>query len=318
MMSEMHRRDLTVDSWLRRRTYRSADADAAELLALKGSRSISVLLPAREVATTIGEVVRPIVALRNAGLVDEIVVIDSNSTDGTAEEAAMAGAVVHQRADLLQSYGPPLGKGDGIWRGLSVTSGEIVVMLDTDTQNFGVHFVLGLLRPLLIDPDIHLVKGAFERPLHLGDVTIENEGGRVTELVARPLLNLFVPQLAGFIQPLAGEVAARRDLLTSLAIPGGYGVEIAMLIDAMRAVGTDGLAQVDLGIRIDSGQPLRALTAMAYTVAATIIGRVMGDVVLPTDAQILLPAISGTEKADVTLVERPPLKDVLDGAVAEG
>lgn len=316
-MSDMPRRDLTIRSWYERRTFRSDDFTEEQLLRSKGSQSVSILLPAREVASTIGEVVRCSVSLQQAGLVDEVVVIDSDSQDGTADIAEEAGATVRQRSQLMKAYGAPLGKGDGIWRGLSATSGDVVVLLDTDTQNFGPHFITGLLGPLLTDPDIHLVKGAFERPLHLGEITISREGGRVTELVARPLLNMFIPQLAGFVQPLAGEVAGRRSLLASLPIATGYGIEIALLIDAMRAVGLDGLAQVDLGTRIDSGQPLKELSAMAYTVAATILDRATDEALRNRDHQILLPTTDGLDEREITLRERPPLKKVAEGKAAE-
>ncbi|MFP5297619.1 MAG: glucosyl-3-phosphoglycerate synthase [Actinomycetota bacterium] len=317
-MSEPHRRDLTVAGWMERRTFRAEDFDLDSLLVAKGDLSISALLPAREVAATIAEVVGPLVRLRRAGLIDEVVVIDAGSTDGTATIAADAGATVHQRADLLGRFGPPLGKGDGIWRGLSVTSGDIVMMFDTDTQNFGEHFALGLVGPLLTDPGVSFVKGAFDRPLHLGDVVIEGEGGRVTELVARPLLNMFVPQLAGFLQPLAGEVAGRRELFEDLSVPVGYGVEVAMLIDALASVGLEGMAQVDLGTRVDCGQPLKELSLMAYTVTATILRRTFGSDLSQVPNGVLLPSSDGVDLRAVFLDERPPLRMTLEEEAAEG
>lgn len=317
-MSGSHRRDLTVAGWLDRRSFAASSFPLEVLLEAKGDVTISALLPAREVAATITGVVRPVVGLQEAGLVDEVVVIDSHSDDGTAARAAEAGATVYQRADLLARFGEPLGKGDGLWRGLSVTSGDIVVMMDTDTQNFSPHFLLGLVGPLLTDPSISFVKGAFDRPLHLGDVVVEHEGGRVTELVARPLLNLYAPQLAGFIQPLAGEVAAHRSLLESFHIPVGYGVEVAMLLDALGAVGLDGMAQVDLGKRVDLGQPLKDLSLMAYTVAATIIRRTSDVDPSQMGRRMVLPTMSGIEERTVHLDERPPLRKVLQEEAAEG
>jgi glucosyl-3-phosphoglycerate synthase len=247
-------------------------------------------------------------------LIDELVVIDSDSTDGTAEIAESRGVTVLQRARLLTEFGPPLGKGDGIWRGLSATSGDIVMMMDTDTLNFGPHFLLGLLGPLFEHADIHFVKGAFHRPLTTGRETLADEGGRVTELVARPLLNLYLPKLAGFVQPLAGEVAARRWLLESIPIPVGYGIEIGVLIDTLREVGLDAMAQVDLGTRADVSQPLRDLTPMAYSVAATIISRVHGrDALMAlSPGSLLLPTPEGARSVEVSLEERPPLSSLTE------
>ena len=202
------------------------------------------MLPAREVAATIGPVLDAIAPLERAGLVDEVLVVDAGSRDGTAEIAAARGARVADESRLMAHFGPALGKGDAMWRGLAATSGEIVAFLDTDTEDFHAGFVTGLLGPLLTDDTVAFVKGAFRRPLRVGATVVPDGGGRVTELVARPLLNLHVPELAGFLQPLAGEVAARRELLERLPFPVGYGVEIAMLIDALRAVGLDRMAQV--------------------------------------------------------------------------
>jgi glucosyl-3-phosphoglycerate synthase len=302
------RRDLSVASWLDTRTYRASDYSTDRVLGAKDA-SVTVLLPAREVASTIGPLLEILVAQRELGLIDELCVIDADSADGTARVAARKGATVLQRSEVLCRYGPARGKGDAIWRGLYSTSGDIVVVMDTDTENFGPHFLLGLLGPLLEDDDLHFVKGSFHRPLLLGGAKLPDEGGRVTELVARPLLNLYVPQLAGFVQPLAGEVAARRDLLESMPIPVGYGVEAAMLIDALRSVGIEGLGQVDLGSREDRPQRLRSLSRMAYAVAATIMARVEdGD--LPVGGRLLQPLPEGLEEHDVALEERPPIASI--------
>lgn len=248
------------------------------LLAAK-RESVAVVLPAREVAASIAPIARCVAELRLVGLIDEALLIDSASVDGTAEIAAAAGLRVVQEDALAREYGPAQGKGDAMWRALSVLESEIVVYLDADTENFHAGFVLGLLGPLLCEPEIQLVKGCFARPFRdsAGSVSRAGEGGRVTELLARPLLNLHAPELAVFDQPLAGEVAARRELLVRLPFSVGYGVEIAMLIDAWRAVGLDGLAQVDLGVRQNAHQPLRELSAMAYAVLAAASRRFLGS-----------------------------------------
>jgi glucosyl-3-phosphoglycerate synthase len=311
-------RDLTINSWLERRFFRSEDYTLERLLDAKGATTVSVILPAREVATTIGGVLRQLLGARDAGLIDELVVIDADSEDGTASVARNLSVTVHQRSEILVDFGSPRGKGDGIWRGLHVTHGDVVVLMDTDTQNFGPHFLTGLLGPILEDDSLQLIKGAFHRPLQLGGVKVPDEGGRVTELVARPLINLYLPQLAGFVQPLAGEVAARRSLLESLSIPVGYGVEIAMLIDCLRAVGIEAMGQTDLGTREDTNQSLRDLVSMAYTVAATLLSRVDGAPSLPeTDVGgFLLPSVDGTAEIEVSLLERPPLQELRSGGIA--
>jgi glucosyl-3-phosphoglycerate synthase len=314
-------RDLSLARWLQRRTFDAGSYSTERILASKASAggTISVILPAREVAATIGPILDTLIALRRNGVLDEIVVIDAASADGTGSIARRMGVQVHQRAELMPELGPSRGKGDAIWRGLGVTSGDIVLIVDSDTQNFGPHFALGLIGPLLEDDSLHLVKGSFERPLQLGLEKMEGEGGRVTELTARPLINLLLPQLAGFLQPLAGEVAARRSLLESLPMPVGYGVEIAMLIDSLRAVGLDALAQVELGRREDANQPLKQLSLMAYTVAATILARTEAGSGPGAEAgRFLFAAAEGLEHREVDLLERPPLDSLRLDKSAEG
>ncbi|MDQ3879224.1 MAG: glucosyl-3-phosphoglycerate synthase, partial [Actinomycetota bacterium] len=254
-----------VGDWLERRSFEAREFPLGRLLDVK-TATISSVVPARDVAPTIGPIVDVLVSLKAAGLLDEVVVVDAASSDGTGAVAAAHGAEVFQESELLAEHGPALGKGDAMWRGVSATSGDIVVFVDGDTENFDDRFILGLVGPLLIDPSIALVKGAFRRPLRVGSEVLHDGGGRVTELVARPLINLYFPSLAGFVQPLAGEIAARRDLLEDLRFPVGYGVEIAMLVDAFSSVGLDALAQTDVGERRDPHQHLHSLTSMAYGV----------------------------------------------------
>ncbi|HTI34706.1 MAG TPA: glucosyl-3-phosphoglycerate synthase, partial [Miltoncostaea sp.] len=257
--------DLRLDDWATRRNHRAAEWDPEELAARKRG-TVSVILPAREVADTIGPIVDAIAPLQRLGLVDELVVVDAASADGTADVARAHGARVVQESALLADAGPCRGKGDAMWRGLAATEGDLVAYLDADTADFDPSFVTGLLGPLIDDPAVALVKGAFRRPLMAGGAVLPDEGGRVTELVARPLLAILAPELGGLLQPLAGEQAARRDLLEAIPFPVGYGIETSMLLDALALRGLDAIAQVDLGTRQNRHQPLRELGAMAMAV----------------------------------------------------
>jgi glucosyl-3-phosphoglycerate synthase len=217
-----------------------------------------------------------------------------------------------QESEVLPEHGPSRGKGDALWRALAVTRGEVVAFVDADSADFDPRFVLGLIGPLLTDDGLMLVKGAYRRPLRVGGESIADGGGRVSELMARPLLNLHVPELAGFVQPLAGEVAARRSLLEALPFPVGYGVEIAMLIDALRTVGLDALGQVDLGTRLNAHQPLHALSAMAYAVLIAAERRIH-DAEAPALAMpgpLCRPEADGLGLTHVAVDERPPLRSL--------
>ena len=303
--------DLARADWRARRSYHASDFPLARLLEEKRS-TVALLLPAREVAATIGPVAQTAARLRDAGLLDEVLVIDAASEDGTAAIARRAGVAVAQESELLGVYGPAQGKGDAMWGGLRATGSDIVAYADTDTENFHEGFVCGLVGPLVCDPDIQLVKGAFRRPFRSGAMMLSEGGGRVTELMARPLLNLHAPELAVFEQPLAGETAARRELLEGIPFSAGYGVEIAMLIDSWRIAGLDGMAQVDLGTRQNRHQPLRDLSAMAYAVLVAANTRFLGSDFADAHAcsSIVLPPGSGGEGLEhrrVTVEERPPL-----------
>jgi glucosyl-3-phosphoglycerate synthase len=259
-------------------------------------------VPARNEAATIGPIVGTLCELRRGGAIDEVVVIDAASDDGTADIAADLGADVHAQDDLMPSFGPTLGKGDALWRSLSVLRGDIVCFVDADSGGFGPHFACGLVGPLLRDPTVEFVKGFYRRPFAGGS----EAGGRVTELAARPLLNAFYPELAGFRQPLAGELAARRELLERLPFSTGYAVEIALLIDVWKEVGLDALAQVDLDMRQNRHQSLAALVPMAHTVLLAVCERLTreGRLVEAASATLLEP--TGGER-HVEIVERPPM-----------
>jgi hypothetical protein len=262
-------RDLELARWCSERRYDGTDFSLPELLEAKAT-TVAVILPTRECAATIGPILDRVTPLAAAGLLDELLVVDADSPDCTAAVASAHGARVVSESSVRPELGPARGKGDAMWRAASATSAELLVFLDADTADFDPGFVAGLLGPMLLDPRLALVKGTFRRPLALGDAVREGEGGRVTELVARPLLNLHFPSLAGFTQPLSGEIAIRRDLLERLSVPVGYGVEIAMLIDALAFTGLDGLAEVDLGTRQNRHQSLRTLSAMAGEVTVAV------------------------------------------------
>jgi len=260
-----------AERWFRERTSRAGEWPVDLLRDRKSGTVVSVVLPALDEEPTVGRIVAGIVELaERTGLVDEIVVMDSGSEDRTGEVAAAAGAKVVHRDDVLPELGSYPGKGEVLWKALAATSGDVIVYVDADLTEFGPHYVTGLLGPLLSDPSVLLVKAFYDRPLL--DVSAAG-GGRVTELMARPLLNLHFPELAGVVQPLAGEYAARRSLLERLPFAAGYGVETGLLIDTVRAHGLDAVAQVDLGERRHGHQDTAALGRMAATILHTVAAR---------------------------------------------
>lgn len=281
--------DLRRNAWLAERSYAAHDFSPDKLRAAK-QQTVSVILPTRDVEQTLG----PILDTLRTPLIDEILVVDGHSTDGTIDVATERG---------VRAITQPLtGKGDAMWHGLAHTTGELVVYLDTDTEDFTEAFVTGLLGPLLTQP-VDFVKGHFRRPFKHGDTTRPDEGGRVTELLARPYLNLHFPPLAVFRQPLAGEIGATRALLEQLPFPMGYGIEIAMLIDAYRAVGLERMAQVDLGTRQNRHQSLAELSKMALEVLTAAERRTHGEV---TPGALLIPTPDDFELKPPLTEERPP------------
>jgi len=226
--------------------------------------TVSVVIPARDEERTVAGVVSAIARLAaDTGLVDELVVMDSDSTDATSRVAAQAGAIVYRAREVAPELGSLPGKGEALWKSLLVTKGDVLVFVDADLTHWGPHFVTGLLGPLLDDTGVQLVKGFYERLYAGADGSVSADGGRVTELVARPLLSLWWPELTGVVQPLAGEWAARRDLMESLSIPVGYGIELAVLLDTAAGHGRDAIAQVDLGSRGHRHQASHDLAVMA-------------------------------------------------------
>jgi glucosyl-3-phosphoglycerate synthase len=277
-----------------------------ELLRERKREAITVVLPTREVADTIGPIVEGLLSLGD--LIDQVLVVDAASQDGTADIAAALGADVHQEAELLSDYGQVLGKGDAMWRALAVAEGELIVYLDSDTRDFSAHFATGMLGPLICEPGVvQFVKGHFRRP-YAGPEGEPRpvDGGRVTELTARPLLSAFYPELAALVQPLAGEVAARRSFFDQLPFACGYAIETSMLLHARDLLGgTDGMAQVDLEERHNYHQPLRALGPMAYAVLRVILERLRSEGRLADDHAPPFQTADG-QLIQVELVERPP------------
>lgn len=305
-----------AERWLATRSWSVTDRPLHRIMAAKRATglTVSVVLPALNEEATVGDIVAVIRhdLMLQVPLVDELVVVDSGSTDRTAEVAASAGArVVHRDAILPRIPALP-GKGEVLWRSLLATTGDIVCFIDADLRDFSSDFVSGIVGPLLTDPDVDLVKGMYDRPL----AGASGQGGRVTELMARPLLNLHWPQLAGFVQPLGGEYAARRSLLEQLPFPVGYGVELGMLVDALHLVGLDALAQVDIGVRKhrhQDGQALGRMSAAIYRTAQLRLAR----------GHLIRPSLTQFERGEdgfeartysVDTEERPPMVEIAEYA----
>ena len=270
-------------AWFELRTTSAPSVDAFDLDALltakrRGQHRVSVVLPARDEERTVGRLVRDLHDrwIRHTPLVDELLVVDSDSTDATAAVARAAGADVVAAADVLPAHGSRPGKGEALWKSLAATTGDLVVFLDADLLGEVTHFVPGLLAPLLTDPQVDYVKGCYTRPLEVDGTSVPAGGGRVTELTARPLLNALWPELAGFVQPLGGEYAGRRSALERVPFVSGYGVEVGLLVDLLQLSGLTGLAQVDLGVRRHTSQEQEALGRMAGQVVSTVLARAGG------------------------------------------
>ncbi|EFL16613.1 glycosyl transferase [Streptomyces sp. C] len=303
-----------VERWLADRSWSAADRPLDQLLDRKraAGTTVSVVLPALDEEATVGEIVeiirRDLIEAPPVPLVDELVVVDSGSTDRTAEVAAKAGARVVHRDSILPRIPALPGKGEVLWRSLLATTGDVVCFVDADLRDFDSAFVSGIVGPLLTDPQVQFVKAMYDRPL--GDTP--GQGGRVTELVARPLLNLHWPQLAGFVQPLGGEYAVRRSLLERLPFPVGYGVELGLLVDALHTVGLDALAQVDVGVRLhrhQDGQALGRMAAAIYRTAQLRLSR--GHLVRPELTQFERGPDGFVPRTyAVDTEERPPMAEI--------
>ncbi|MFL6131893.1 MAG: glucosyl-3-phosphoglycerate synthase [Nocardioidaceae bacterium] len=309
-----------VQDWFDSSTLTGQQFDRHHLVSVKAGTSVSVVLPARDEAATVGTIVA---ALRRelqeeVPLLDEIVVIDSGSVDDTAEVARRAGARVVRQSDVLSHLGDRPGKGDALWKSLQATTGDVVAFIDADLREFDPQFAVGLLGPLLTDPGTHFVKAFYDRALQSGHTVLPAGGGRVTELVARPLLNLHWPVLAGVVQPLAGEYAGRRSLLERLPFVSGYGVDIALLIDVVEAIGLTGIVQVDLGSRQHRNSSDAALGRMGAQVYLALLSRLQrhGRALMTVEPSMTMTQFVRDEGSfvpevtDVGVTERPPMLDV--------
>jgi glucosyl-3-phosphoglycerate synthase len=333
--------DITVWEWFEKRSFHFRDFRSLTEGANRLPLTTTLVLPTRNTAETIGPILDTVARLNDrTGLIEQVVVVDADSPDGTAEIARKHGAEVYSENELLPEYGRAHGKGDAMWRSLSVARGDIVMFADSDSTDFQEHFVYGTLGPLLTDPEVQFSKAAFRRPFssggsdgQQGSRPVVDGGGRVTELMAKPLLNFFYPELTGFVQPLAGEFAAHRGLLSGIPFATGYGVEIAMMVDVLNEVGLAGMAQVDLETRQNRHQPLFDLTRMSSAVLRALGRRVhlagRGAVAHDPSEMLALPQRDvylhavGTpdglrlDEHLVELLERPPLIHVLAAAREE-
>ena len=267
---------ILVDKWFAENTFQADEfSSLKQLMELKEKQgsTISLALPALNEEQTVGQVIKSVkkALMDEVPLLDEIVLIDSNSRDQTRQIAEDLGIPVYIHQKLLPELGARIGKGEALWKSLLVTKGDIIGWIDTDIINIHPRFVYGIIGPLLLDRNIQLVKGFYRRPIRVGDKTQAGGGGRVTELAARPLLNLFYPELSGVVQPLSGEYAGRREALEKAVFFSGYGVEIGLLIDIFENFGLRSIAQVDLLERIHRNQGLEALSKMSFAIIQTVL-----------------------------------------------
>ncbi|HEY6959986.1 MAG TPA: glucosyl-3-phosphoglycerate synthase [Candidatus Limnocylindria bacterium] len=312
-----------VDAWFVRNTFSSSEfADLGRLVDAKERQGlrISVVLPTLNEAATIRKVIHAIRTrlVERFPLVDELLVIDSRSQDATRDIVRSEGVKLYIHDEILPECGSYVGKGEAMWKSLQVTSGDIVVWIDTDVTNTHPKFVYGIIGPLLLRPEIHFVKAFYQRPINVGGEMQATGGGRVTELAARPILNLFFPELSGLVQPLSGEQGGRRALLEQLCFFTGYGVETGLLIDTLQRAGIDAIAQVDMKQRIHRNQSLLALSKMSFEilqVALRRVGEAHGER-LWEEANSSLKLVTTQEGRlhlelhDITAVERPPISTI--------
>jgi glucosyl-3-phosphoglycerate synthase len=306
-----------TEQWFADRTFQYPDWTPECLAAAKAGRRVSVVLPALDEEATVGAIVAAIVPLTRGEdpLVDELVVVDSGSTDRTIEVAAAAGARVVRRSDVLSHLPPLPGKGEVLWRSLAATSGDVIVFIDSDLVDFDPGFVPSLLGPILTEQGVALVKGFYRRPLRLetpDEESLDHGGGRVTELLARPLIAALRPSLSGVVQPLGGEYAATRALLESVPFAPGYGVEIGLLFDTYDRLGLDGLAQVNLGVRKHRNRSLLQLGAMARQILGAALRRTgPADSGAPLTQFLQIGGEWLPSSTEVEATERPPMRELL-------
>jgi glucosyl-3-phosphoglycerate synthase len=272
--------DIDTWEWFGKRTFHYQQFEPAKLRAAKErlGLTVSVCLPTRDEAATVGTIVKALrKSLERSRLIDEIVVMDAGSVDDTATIALAEGARVFREQDVLPEEGPGSGKGEALWKSLHACRGDVICWIDADIRNFHPRFVHGLLGPLLMDPEVLYVKAFYERPIRERSSLRSTGGGRVTELVARPLLNLLWPQLAGVVQPLSGEYAGRRVALEQVPFSSGYGVELGLLVDLAERFGMDAIAQVDLERRVHRNQDVQALGRMSFGILQAVFLRLVEE-----------------------------------------
>lgn len=331
---------MRTHDWFRTNSFSYRDFGSARQLGrAKRERglTVSLILPTRNVAETIGSVLNEVEYLRRPDirLIDQVVIVDADSADGTADIARYHRDVeVYSENALLPEFGPAYGKGDAMWRGLSVTTGDIIAFADTDTGNFCRQLVTGVVGCLIIKSQIQFVKAAYRRPYTQETVSVPDGGGRVTELTAKPALNLLFPDLAGFVQPLAGEFAGTRDLFLSVPFLTGYAVEVGMLIDVLQACGLEAMAQVDAGMRKNRHQDLANLSRMGYSVLRAVLTRAvqgrsaavpgLADSSWPgIEAGSYLHAVAAARGVQLDeypeiMIERPPMRAALALLAGQG
>lgn len=299
-----------VRVWSEANSWDQPNWTVAELVAAKAGRTVSVVLPALNEERTVSAVVDSIHPLLG-NLVDELIVLDSGSTDETADRATAAGATVVSREEAVPELTPAPGKGEVLWRSLAATSGDVIAFVDSDLVNPDPGFVPKLLGPLLTVDGIHLVKGYYRRPLRVSGTEDANGGGRVTELVARPLLAALRPELTSVLQPLGGEYAGTRELLSAVPFAPGYGVEIGLLLDTYDRLGLGAIGQVNLGVRKHRNRPLVELGVMSRQIVGTMLRRCgvddsgAGLTQFRAEGETFLPVTT-----DVSLVDRPPMNSL--------
>ncbi|RJP50960.1 MAG: glucosyl-3-phosphoglycerate synthase [Anaerolineaceae bacterium] len=320
-----------VDKWFAENTFHADEfRDLKFLLSLKEKQglSISLALPALNEEETVGKVITTIqkVLVHEVPLLDEIVLMDSDSTDRTREIAESLGVPVHIHQKVLPQYSARHGKGEALWKSLYCTRGDIIIWIDTDIVNISPHFVYGLIGPLLLKSDLNFVKGFYRRPLKVGNKMQAGSGGRVTELTARPLINLFYPELSGILQPLSGEYGGRRSALEKLPFFSGYGVEIGLLIDVLGKFGLNSIGQVDLQERIHHNQPLESLSMMSFAIIQAVIRKLerqYGQSILENVNTTMKLIRYGQERffldvEEIAERERPPMIEIPEYVESHG
>jgi nucleotide-binding universal stress UspA family protein/glycosyltransferase involved in cell wall biosynthesis len=316
---------ILVDKWFAENTFHADEfEDIKKLMELKEEQglTISLALPSLNEEETVGKVISVVkkALMDDFPLLDEIILIDSNSNDRTRDIALELDVPVHIHQHTLPAYGERLGKGEALWKSLYITQGDIIVWIDTDITNIHPRFVYGLLGPMLINPQIQFIKGYYRRPIKVGNKIQAGGGGRVTELTARPLLNLFYPELSGVVQPLSGEYGGRRKALEQLPFFSGYGVEIGLLIDVFEKFGLRSIAQVDLQERIHRNQDLSALSKMSFAIIQAVIKKLerrYGSAILEdlNSTMKLIRQEEGQFYLDVVEIaerERPPMLEIVE------